>query len=120
MTLSLTALWRRSQAPCAFTDAAGTLFANAPMQRLLGCDERACGNDSPLVSLFLVQEAQARQQRQPLGVSGSSSALLRRRPLRTVRASFPAYGSSLSITPCKSRFNNGKTTATGCVMTFRM
>ncbi|WP_254304387.1 ATP-binding cassette domain-containing protein, partial [Candidatus Sodalis sp. SoCistrobi] len=43
-------------------------------------------------------------------LSGSSSALLRRRPLRTVRASFPAYGSSLSITPCKSRFNNGKTT----------
>lgn len=53
-------------------------------------------------------------------MSGSSSALLRHRPLRTVRASFPAYGSSLSITPRKSRFNNGKTTATGCVMTFRM
>lgn len=29
-------------------------------------------------------------------MSGSSSALLRRRPLRTVRASFPAYGSSLN------------------------
>ncbi|CAI9009939.1 hypothetical protein EMIT0158MI4_90297 [Burkholderia ambifaria] len=27
--------------------------------------------------------------------SGSDGALLRRRPLRTVRASFPAYGSSL-------------------------
>ena len=71
MTLSLTALWRRSQTPCVFTDAAGTLFANAPMQRLLRCDERACGNDSPLVSLFLAQEAQARQQRQPLGVFNS-------------------------------------------------
>ncbi|EGZ6888308.1 hypothetical protein DDN52_06670 [Vibrio cholerae] len=28
-------------------------------------------------------------------MSGSSDALLRHRPLRTVRASFPAYGSSL-------------------------
>ncbi|CRL46853.1 hypothetical protein SGGMMB4_05819 (plasmid) [Sodalis glossinidius str. 'morsitans'] len=56
---------------CAFTDAAGSLFANAPMQRMLGCDERACGNDSPLVSLFLVQETLARQQRQPLWVFNS-------------------------------------------------
>lgn len=29
-------------------------------------------------------------------MSGSSSTLLCRRPLRTVRASFPAYGSSLN------------------------
>ncbi|EGQ9835644.1 hypothetical protein FUB07_10465 [Vibrio cholerae] len=28
-------------------------------------------------------------------MSGSSDTLLRHRPLRTVRASFPAYGSSL-------------------------
>lgn len=33
------------------------------------------------------------------GLSGSSCTLLCSRPLRTVRASFPAYGSSLSITP---------------------
>ncbi|PCG46967.1 hypothetical protein CO991_26065, partial [Escherichia coli] len=32
-------------------------------------------------------------------MSGSSCTLLCSRPLRTVRASFPAYGSSLSITP---------------------
>ncbi len=32
-------------------------------------------------------------------MSGSSCTLLCIRPLRTVRASFPAYGSSLSITP---------------------
>ncbi|RQS76979.1 DUF1016 family protein [Burkholderia sp. Bp8963] len=32
--------------------------------------------------------------------SGSSGALLRRRPLRTVRASFPAYGSSLYKASC--------------------
>lgn len=32
-------------------------------------------------------------------MSGSSSALLRRRPLRTVRAGFPAYRSSLYRCP---------------------
>ncbi|EFJ3290952.1 TPA: DUF1281 domain-containing protein [Escherichia coli] len=32
-------------------------------------------------------------------MSGSNCTLLCSRPLRTVRASFPAYGSSLSITP---------------------
>ncbi len=32
-------------------------------------------------------------------MSGSSCTLLCSCPLRTVRASFPAYGSSLSITP---------------------
>ncbi len=32
-------------------------------------------------------------------MSGSCCTLLCSRPLRTVRASFPAYGSSLSITP---------------------
>jgi|GEM_PF-3307023 hypothetical protein len=36
-------------------------------------------------------------------MSGSSSAFLRRRPLRTVLASFPAYGSSLFEAPCRSR-----------------
>jgi hypothetical protein len=36
-------------------------------------------------------------------MSGSSSAFLRRCPLRTVLASFPAYGSSLFEAPCRSR-----------------
>jgi hypothetical protein len=36
-------------------------------------------------------------------MSGSSSALLRCRPLRTVLASFPAYGSSLFEAPRGSR-----------------
>ena len=71
MTPSLTALWRRSRTPCAFTNAAGTLFANLPMQRLLGCSERVCCSESPLVLMFQAQEAQARQQRQPLWVFNS-------------------------------------------------
>ncbi|MBW9907705.1 hypothetical protein FJC89_24380, partial [Escherichia coli] len=37
--------------------------------------------------------------------SGSSDALLHHRPLRTVRASFPAYGSSLSKPTLMSRFH---------------
>ena len=50
-------------------------------------------------------------------MSGSSSALLRRRPLRTVRASFPAYGSSLKkfnrrVEPVAHLFPRSR--ATGC------
>lgn len=53
-------------------------------------------------------------------MSGSSGALLRPRPLRTVRAGFPAYGSSLSITPHQSRFHNRKPFVAGCAVTLRM
>jgi len=53
-------------------------------------------------------------------MSGSSSALLRHRPLRTVRAGFPAYGSGLSITPHKSRFHNRESLASGSMVTLRV
>lgn len=53
-------------------------------------------------------------------MSGSSGALLRHRPLRTVRAGFPAYGSSLSIAPHKSRFHNRKSLTSGSMVTFRV
>ncbi|EFA3718165.1 hypothetical protein J0840_004925 [Escherichia coli] len=39
-------------------------------------------------------------------MSGSSCTLLCNCPLRTVRAGFPAYGSSLSITPHLNRPGN--------------
>ena len=35
------------------------------------------------------------------GLSGRNSASLRHSPLRTVRAGFPAYGSSLCKAPCE-------------------
>jgi len=53
-------------------------------------------------------------------MSGSSGALLRHRPLRTVRAGFLAYGSGLSITPHKSRFHNRKSLTSGSMVTFRV
>lgn len=44
---------------------------------------------------FLSCSSVAITQKTGRAMSGSSSALLRRRPLRTVRAGFPAYRSSL-------------------------
>ncbi|AZT39626.1 hypothetical protein ELZ88_24060 (plasmid) [Salmonella enterica subsp. enterica serovar Karamoja] len=52
--------------------------------------------------------------------SGSSNALLHRRPLRTVRASFPAYGSSLSKPACANRFHYVNTFRVDKFMTHRM
>ncbi len=40
-------------------------------------------------------------------MSGKDTALPPHPPLRTVRASFPAYGSSLSKAPHKSRLHYG-------------
>lgn len=53
-------------------------------------------------------------------MSGSSSALLRRRPLRTVCASFPAYGSSLSEAPRGSRFRHQEALEARDAMTVRV
>lgn len=53
-------------------------------------------------------------------MSGSSSALLRCRPLRTVCASFPAYGSSLSEAPRGSRFRHQEALEARDAMTVRV
>src|SRR5213594_1571847 len=52
-----------------------------------------------------------------LGWSGRRTVLPLPTPLRTVRESFPSYGSSLSFAPFGTRFRYGQFLAVGLVVT---
>ncbi len=53
-------------------------------------------------------------------MSGKEDALLQPPPLRTVRESFPSYGSSLSKPHCWSRLHNFHTKAMNLTMAIWM
>jgi hypothetical protein len=53
-------------------------------------------------------------------LSGSRTVLPPSRPLRTVRESFPSYGSSLSFAPWRTRLFNGQFPAVDLMMTVGM
>ena len=102
----------------------GTRTEHPPGLNLLRLEEELSAAHLRLASAYIERLDWAacvdRYDRPHTLLSGKDTALPPHPPLRTVRASFPAYGSSLFEAPHGSRFRYGKSLQTSNMMTFRM